>query len=348
MLRAPFPWFGGKSRAAGMIWDHLGAVPNYVEPFAGSLATLLLRPHAPGVETVNDKDVYLANFWRAVQADPEAVARWADHPVNEADLHARHLWLVCQQGFQERMLTDPDYCDAKIAGWWVWGISCWIGSGWCSRPEWSGRISGARAERGVHRKRPDIKAGEPGLKVWRQLPDLSGERAIHADRPDKTEAIVAWMRALAGRLRDVRVCCGDWSRVLGRSATECIGLTGILLDPPYGERARRKKDIYNEDCLRVSGAVREWALAHGDNPNLRICLCGYEGEHAMPETWKCVPWKANGGYGNSASDGAGRDNAARERLWFSPHCLDPERQPELFRKVEGGKVEAESRDPVCA
>lgn len=37
MLRAPFPWFGGKSRAASVIWRAFGNVPNYVEPFAGDM-----------------------------------------------------------------------------------------------------------------------------------------------------------------------------------------------------------------------------------------------------------------------------------------------------------------------
>jgi hypothetical protein len=60
------------------------------------------------VETVNDKDCYLANFWRALQADPEAVAHWADAPVNEADLHARHQWLVNQ--------TDVHRTDESRAG----------------------------------------------------------------------------------------------------------------------------------------------------------------------------------------------------------------------------------------
>jgi DNA adenine methylase len=336
-MRAPFPWFGGKSRVAEMIWDYLGPVPNYVEPFAGSLAVLLLRPHPPGVETVNDKDCYLANFWRAVQADPEAVAYHADWPVNEADLHARHLWLVCQEGFRDRMMTDPLYYDAQIAGWWVWGISQWIGSGWCSRPEWRGRGSASVSPRGVHgiaQKRPAL--GRGGRGVVRQLPDLSGcgnaaGRSIHGSglSENKSDAIIMWMLALSERLRNVRVACGDWSRVTGRSPTECIGLTGILLDPPYGERAGRRKDLYSQDCLRIAEEVREWAIAHGDNPRLRIVLCGYEGEHKMPDTWRCRAWKANGGYGNTGN-AAGRDNAERERIWFSPHCLDPEGQPELF------------------
>lgn len=43
--RAPFPWFGGKSKAADTVWSLLGDVPHYVEPFFGSGAVLLGRPH---------------------------------------------------------------------------------------------------------------------------------------------------------------------------------------------------------------------------------------------------------------------------------------------------------------
>jgi hypothetical protein len=53
---------------------------------------------------------------------------------------------------------------------------------------------------------------------------------------------------------------------------------------------------------------------------MRIALCGYEGEHVIPDSWECIAYKACGGYG-SQGNGAGRDNAERERIWFSPHCL---------------------------
>lgn len=132
-LKAPFPWFGGKSRAADLIWPRFGDAPNYVEPFFGSGAVLLSRPSEPQIETVNDKDGFVANFWRAMQADPEALAHWADWPVNENDQHARHAWLVRQRaGLTASLEGDPDFYDVKIAGWWVWGICCWIGGGWCS------------------------------------------------------------------------------------------------------------------------------------------------------------------------------------------------------------------------
>lgn len=83
-LRAPFPYFGGKQRAASLIWERLGAPVNYVEPFFGSGAVLLARPDEPRVETVNDVDGMIVNFWRATAANPEAVAAAADWPVHEA------------------------------------------------------------------------------------------------------------------------------------------------------------------------------------------------------------------------------------------------------------------------
>jgi D12 class N6 adenine-specific DNA methyltransferase len=310
-LRAPFPWFGGKSRVAHLVWERFGNVPNYVEPFAGSLAVMLGRPHDPGTETVNDRDAYISNFWRAIQADPEEVARFADWPVSEADLHARHRWLVLQHGFRERMLSEPDYFDAVVAGWWVWGVCQWIGSGWCTHPEWMGRAatSGEMTYRGIHSRTATAAPGQrgDGPAPSRQLPHL-GNAGM---------GILLWFSALSERLRRVRIACGEWDRVLGPSVTEKHGVTGVFLDPPYSSDEHSVDYAVSGD---VAGAVREWAIGNGENPNLRIALCGYEGEHQMPATWPMLAWKARGGYG-SQGNGAGRENAARERIWFSPHCL---------------------------
>lgn len=333
-LKAPFPWFGGKSRVAHLVWDRFGNVPNYVEPFAGSLAVLLARPHAARIETVNDKDCFLANFWRAVKNDPDAVAEYADWPVNEADLRARHMWLVDRDEFRERVRTDAEYYDARVAGWWVWGISQWIGSGWCSRPEWDRRGNGSRADRGIHGKRTQLGRGFKGdiggkaIAVADQLPNLSGDSGA-AGRgtaaSGKRGQIQTWFNALAERLRHVRVCCGEWDRVTGPRPTFKIGLTGVFLDPPYSDNAGRV-EVYGVDDFQVAHAAREWAIANGENPLMRIALCGYDGEHGFPPRWECVAWKAAGGYG-SQGEGRGRENASRERIWFSPHCLKP---PSLF------------------
>src|SRR3990167_3865706 len=133
-LDAPFPWFGGKRRVAREVWARFGHVRNYVEPFFGSGAVLLGRP-APfdGNETINDLDGYVANFWRSIKLSPDATAEHAHHPVNENDLHARHVWLLQRRDTLRAQLEgDPDWHDPKIAGFWAWGVSCWIGSGFCS------------------------------------------------------------------------------------------------------------------------------------------------------------------------------------------------------------------------
>jgi len=333
---------------ADLVWDRFGNVPNYCEPFFGSGAVLLARPHAPGIETVNDLDCMVANFWRALQADPEAVAFYADRPVNEADQHAIHLWLCSQEAFRERMKTDPDYYDPKIAGWWVWGQCIYIGAGWCARefPEWCEEATEEDAKvkrklphlgdagRGVNRQLPHL--GNAGRGVNRQLPHLGNAgTGVNRQRPhlgDAGTGVLAYMLSLADRLRRVRVCCGDWSRICGPTPTFKHGVTGVFLDPPYAVEDR--DDVYNMESFDVAHDVRAWAIANGENPELRIALCGYD-EHAMPECWTPVAWKTHGGYG-SQSDGRGRENAKRETIWFSPACLCP--QGELFDYRELAEV----------
>ena len=269
---------------------------------------------------MNGLDGLIANFWRATQADPDAVASYADWPSNENDLHARHIWLVGRkEGLQAALEGDPDYYDAKVAGWWLWGICQWIGSGWCS---------GNGPWQSVDGKLVRVADGEDVVK--RKLVHLGGGRGINRQADAGTERewsdhTQAMMRQLRDRLRRVRVCCGDWSRVCGPTPTTKLGLTGVFLDPPYSVEADREMGLYTVDSGTVAHDVRRWAIEHGDDPLCRIALCGYEGEHAMPDTWDAVAWKAQGGYGNQG-DARGRENAAREVVWFSPSCLPPMQQ----------------------
>jgi hypothetical protein len=137
--------------------------------------------------------------------------------------------------------------------------------------------------------------------------------------------IYDYMQELSRRLRKVRVCCGGWERVCGPSVTFKHGITGVFLDPPYADTAERQENLYASDSVDVAHEVREWAIANGGNREMRIALCGYEGEHVMPEDWECVAWKSRGGYGSQGT-GSGRDNSERERIWFSPHCLGVKQQ----------------------
>ena len=319
-LDAPFPYFGGKSKVAREVWARLGDVPNFVEPFFGSGAVLLNRPHKPGVETVNDMDCLISNFWRAIKCNPDETAYHADWPVLECDLHARHAWLVGQkESLQAKLEGDPEYYDCKIAGWWVWGMSCWIGSGFCSgQGPWvvenDELVKSDKGAQGVNRKLVHLSGAQGVNRKRVHLVSNGGGVGVH--RP--TADIYTWFSALSERLKNVRVCCGDWTRVLGPSPTFQLGLTGIFLDPPYDQSIREGTLYRVED--NVSQAVREWAIQNGKNPLLRIALCGYEGEHDMPSDWEVLEWKASGGYGLQGEE-RGRENRNKERIWFSPHCL---------------------------
>lgn len=306
VVDSPFPWFGGKRRVAAEVWGRFGDVHNYVEPFFGSGAVLLGRPTPSGtaLETVNDLDGFVANFWRAAKHSPDRVAEVADWPVNEADLHARHLYVVRQrEALLSRLEADPDYHDPVVAGMWVWGVALQIGAGWASGTgPWM--AEGGRLTHGVQGSGPGINRG---------LPRLSGPAGVHtARRPGELQQ---WFRELQRRLRRVQVACGDWARVCAPSVVrKASGPTAVLLDPPYSHEGR--DSVYTHDDPLVTREVRDWCVANGDDPGLRIALCGYAGTVEMPSSWEEFRWSANRGY-------AGDDNSNRhrERIWFSPHCL---------------------------
>ena len=86
---------------------------------------------------------------------------------------------------------------------------------------------------------------------------------------------------------------------------------GVLLDPPYvtGE------DLYAALGDGVTRDVWRWAEEHGDKPNMRIVVCGYDGDWSPPAGWQTVEWSAKKAYGSA------KGNGKRERLWCSPACL---------------------------
>lgn len=426
VLKAPFPAFGGKSQVADMVWTRLGDCRNYIEPFAFSGAVLLRRPGGAGpIETINDLNCYVANFWRAVAADPAAVAAAADWPVIEDDLHARHAWLVSSDEAQhklDRVRKEPMYFDATIAGWWCWGACCWIGSGWCDaaelrndgkpREKSPGPLGGSGRGGVLSQQMPHIQsdAGCTGMGVtsWNakhhtgdkrpqlcndnttagpgvlshvppekrviltgfapkgvnahgslqvddthrpQLADVFARgRGVNSNDSESTTArrrawLTDWMMRLADRLRPVRVCCGHWARVCDSDSTLTrLGMTGVFLDPPYrkllGDGTKnRSSHIYANDKIQcvdsLCDEVQAWCLKWGDSPEIRVALCGLEGEYpALDDAgWEKVPWKSRGGYGNRTD--RGKENAARERIWFNGACVSKQlpRQHELFPAV---------------
>lgn len=326
-MRPPFPFFGTKRKVAAEVWRRFGRVRHYIEPFFGTGAVLFANQRwRETVEVVNDLDAMIANFWRAVQADPVTVARYADQPVNESELVARHLWLVGRRGeLQERVEGDPHYYDSKVAGWWVWGISAWIGSGWCSGVGPWKAVDGKVVYApdfdvpGVHRRRPS--------NTWRGV-----HRLEFRDYDDSLAPVLAYIANLSVRLRYVTVLCGDWTRAVStESGMKRYGTpVGIFLDPPYGDD-NIDADMYTVYDASLSASVRQFCLEHGNDPDLRIAVCGYGDEHSALEEHGWVPyrWSAGAGYGNTSDDecSTNKVNRHRETVWFSPHCI---RQLSLF------------------
>jgi DNA adenine methylase len=320
-VKAPFPYFGGKSKVASLVWDALGQPRRYIEPFFGSGAVLLARPGydpAKHNEIVNDADGFICNVWRGIQFLPDEVARWCDWPINHADLCARKRELVKnEERLLENLIADPTWCDPVLAGYWIWAASCWIGAG-LTRPNKRPQTTGW-SERGVHAagKRPKIDEGYgKGIHSAGQIPNISRLVGLLTATSD---SIKAWMRELSDRLRKVIVICGDWTQVCGGNWQDYRGDVGIFFDPPYGD-VGRDTDIYHKESMDVAATVNEWALARGDRPTFRIVLAGYRDEHQnlLDHGWTEQVWKTNGGYGNQGKKK--NVNRERETLFFSPHC----------------------------
>lgn len=346
----PAPYFGGKSKAAPAIWDALGDVHHYVEPFCGSCAVLLNRPHEANrayfSETINDADGLLVNALRSMQLHPDATADAASWYVSETDLTARHLAIVkwMQDKNFEMLMGDPGWCDPTIAGWWLWGMSAWIGGEWCTgdgpwTTDENGRIfkqPPARGRKpGVSKRRPPVTANGRGVNnaVARE-PGVEDADGFH---PMTMPEVLRWLRFLSARLRHVRILCGDWHRLVTKSASLTLSVRqkpgavcGVFLDPPYSAAAGRDNGLYRKDSTNVACDARDWAIANGDNPKYRIVFAGFEGEHgtAFAEAgWRELEWFSKGfltgGMGNLSKQKGKGHQQHRERLWLSPHCLSP-------------------------
>lgn len=72
--RIVFGWYGGKFNHLDWLLPLLPAAHHYCEPFAGSAAVLLNRIPAP-VETYNDVDGEVVNFFKVLRDQPDALAR---------------------------------------------------------------------------------------------------------------------------------------------------------------------------------------------------------------------------------------------------------------------------------
>ena len=289
-MNSPFPYFGGKRTVAAAVWARLGSPAQYIEPFCGSAAVLLACPRPAALEVVCDGSGFIANFWRSVKHQPGAVAEWADYPVSHIDLGARHGWLMAQRDRIGSAMQDPDWPgDAKVAGWWLWGQCCWIGSGWC---DWFGQI-------------PHASDAGMGVQAIGQIPHAGNAgRGADALLTSCGRTAWAWLHRIADRLERVRVVHGDWSRCLNNHFGGDD--TAVFLDPPY----RSYEALYGK-AGAVADAVESWAR---ENEHLRIALCGHRDDYKLAG-WDAVEWS------RGRLTYSGGQTTDSECVWYSPACL---------------------------
>lgn len=356
-LTAPFPYYGGKRWWAPLVWERFGNPGVYVEGFAGSIACLLARPGGPGPrEIVCDTAGGLCNAWRAISlGDPEEVAYWSSWPTIHQDLTARHRWLrrwIAEHA--EELSNDPTFFDARAAGWWLWGISLWIGGGWCAvdhdiRPKVSpaGTGPGISAQReqipyvgtwngrrGVSQHAPaqdktpatGIRNGRRGVSQHTAPPDRRprthdrpGGFGIAPQRLNRPE-LLAWFTALQERLAAVIVLNRSWESavtptMLQRTSTGPKPAAAVLLDPPYVDDDRA--EIYNSDYNRTSTetSARAFDWAVENGSWCRIAYFCHEGDYDVPDGWTAETRPFSGIRRH--------DRQRREMAMFSPACLDP-------------------------
>ena len=125
-----------------------------------------------------------------------------------------------------------------------------------------------------------------------------------------------WFTTLAERLQRTYILCTDWSKCLSPTL---LGITpsvsnpcAIFFDPPYATKERRL--VYRQDSDTLALDVQKWAIEHQDNPYLRICIAGFEGDYEpFPDSWERVVW--------STRQGSKKSDHHNDCLWFSPNCL---------------------------
>jgi hypothetical protein len=127
----------------------------------------------------------------------------------------------------------------------------------------------------------------------------------------KERRVSEYVAALSERLRNVCIFWNDFEVVVEKADRSEFGVVGVLLDPPY-PRHLRDYD-YDTDNAEVWHRAARWAVSNGDNPRLRIAVCGYndaESDALFPSGWARFVWRRSG-------IGQNKD---RECIWFSPHC----------------------------
>jgi DNA adenine methylase len=122
--RPALRYYGGKWKLAPWIISHFPAHKNYVEPCGGAASVLLQKPRSP-LETYNDLDGNVVNFFRVLRDRPEELIRkirltpWARaeyelslQPCEDETEKARRFFMSAWMSFNGGTGDNP-----RLFGW---------------------------------------------------------------------------------------------------------------------------------------------------------------------------------------------------------------------------------------
>ena len=300
----PVVYFGGKRHLADEVWLRLGDPKVFAEPFAGMLGVLLNRPptrHVIAKEVIVDAEAMVCNFWRATKADPDGLTAAALYPATQHEMIARrracYAWGIDNK---RRIINDTEFYDARIAGWWAWGMNNSIAASFSGPPPKDSDALGSK-----------LKVAPTGMHSY----------SVHESEVGK------WLRRLAARLTRVRVYGGDWSEALTPAVLEPdrarVSDAAVFLDPPYKTKnaLRGSSNVYVSDhegrSDDVAAAAYEWAVAHGGK--YRVAYCCAENDFPCPDGWEMLRNKFGAGL-----MGIEKREQYQDVMFFSPLCEKPQ------------------------
>ena len=325
MVKSPIPYSGGKSRIAHLAWQRFGRPYTYIEPFYGSGAVHLAAPVPCQREIVNDKEALVANLFRSLREDYEAVAYYADWPVNHTDYIARRRWLKENPLDVAAYEADPHVYDPQVAGYYAWVVGNSIDQQLALRNKRN--MPHTTTKQGVQapksRKVPLIAADH---NMHRGVQALAGRRGV----VNSGERLLPWLSELAERLRETVILSKDWADLFSPTLTGTTKHTNrpdqicaVYFDPPYAGY----EHLYTVS-EPVQDAVKAKAIELGANPRFRVAVSCYD--HDWPRGWTKVEWKSSHA-SNKANKGKAHET---ECLAFSPHCVPADRIQPLNGRMD--------------
>lgn len=125
--RPALTYYGGKWRLAPWIIQHFPTHSAYVEPCGGAASVLLQKPRSP-LETYNDLDGLVVNFWRVLRDNPNELIRkirltpWSRleydlslEPCDDPIESARRFWVLIQMSIVGSHGYHPGFRIIKSA-----------------------------------------------------------------------------------------------------------------------------------------------------------------------------------------------------------------------------------------